>query len=268
MTLKTALIEREPNRFAPAAAPVLALPGGRGYARAVTSPRLLVDALCVRFPEPRALRDALRLRPAPPPRTVLDTVRFEAGPGEVVALLGANGAGKSTLLRVLAGLVAPTSGRVEISPTPALGLADERSFHWRLTVQENLAFFAALQGADAGRIPALLAEVGLADRAATPVRACSTGMRARLGMARALLRDPAILLLDEVERGLDPPGRHWLADFLETRRRRGGTLTLVATHDTAPGAAERFTRALLFDAGRLVHDGPPAPAFARLEGRP
>ena len=217
----------------------------------------------MRFPEPLRLRDLLRLLGASGARTVLDAVSFTAGPGEVIALIGPNGAGKSTLLRVLAGLVEPTAGRAIATPTPALGIADERSFHWRLTVRENLAFFADLQGADPGRIDPLLRDVALADRADTPVRACSTGMRARLGLARALLRDPALLLLDEIERGLDPGGRHWLSDFLTARRARPDTLTLVATHD--PTRVDQYTRALLLEGGRLTFDGPPGPAFAHLE---
>lgn len=198
-------------------------------------------------------------------RPALREVSLRVEPGEFVVLAGLSASGKSTLLRAACGLVAATAGTVRCASSPALGVADERSFHWRLTVAENLRLFADLQGADRLAIPGALARVGLAERAETPVRACSSGMRARLGLARALLRAPDVLLLDEVERGLDPAGRHVLAEIL-AERRAGGGATLVATHDTAH--PERFTRALLLDAGRLVHDGEPAEAFARLEGRP
>lgn len=226
----------------------------------MTAPLLDLTDLTVRFPEPGAGLAGWRGRGL---RTVLDGVSLRLEAGEVVALLGSNGAGKSTLLRAACGLVSPTAGRVIAASPPALGLADERSFHWRLSLRENLRLFADLQGASRERIDPLLAEVGLGDRADTPVRACSTGMRARLGLARALLRDPAVLLLDEVERGLDPAGRAWLHGLLRARRGRPGAAALVATHD--PSSAGCFTRAILLRDGRVACDGEPFDTFARLE---
>jgi len=223
------------------------------------SPLLTATALTVRFPEPLTFRGLIGRRA--PPRTVLEGVDLTLGPGEIVGVLGANGGGKSTLLRVLAGLVAPTIGAVEWGPsvsTPALGVADERSFHWRLTVAENLRYFAALQGAAPAAVPEALARVGVLDKADVPVRICSSGMRARLGLARALLRAPPVLLLDEVERGLDAEGRTRLTAVLEEYANRGRAV-LLATHD--PAMAPSMTRALVLRGGRLVFDGAPAAAF-------
>lgn len=233
---------------------------GPPYTRGVApSPLLTATALTVRFPEPLGLRGFFGRRA--PPRTVLDGVGLTLGPGEVVGVLGANGAGKSTLLRVLAGLVAPSDGVVERAAgvsAPALGVADERSFHWRLTVAQNLHFFAELQGAARAAVPEVLALVGLADKADVPVRICSSGMRARLGLARALLRAPVLLLLDEVERGLDAEGRARLTAVLDESTSRGRSV-LLATHD--PAAAPSMTRALVLSAGRVVFEGAPAAAF-------
>lgn len=201
-------------------------------------------------------------RPRPPARIALAGVDLTLEAGEMVAVVGANGAGKSTLLRVAAGLVAPRRGRVESTVRPALGVADQRSFYWRLSVRENLRFFAALERSPAARVDALLDSVGLAADRDLPVRACSTGMRARLGLARALLGDPRVLLLDEVERGLDAGARAELRQRLASWR-APDRAALVATHDLDAAGAP-FTRAIALDAGRVVADGPFAQVAAEL----
>ena len=204
-------------------------------------------------------------RPGEPVRAILDGVDLTLAPGEVVGLLGANGAGKSTLLRVLAGLVAPSAGTVVFDPAagrPVLGTGDERSFHWRLSLRENLKFFAALEGApdpDRG-VDAMLVQVGLGEARDVPVRACSSGMRARLGLARALLGGRHVLLFDEIERGLDTHGRALLHGLMgEPVRSRA---VLMATHD--PTVAPFLTRALVLENGRITYDGGAERAFAHL----
>lgn len=201
----------------------------------------------------------------------LDGVSLDVEPGEVVALLGPNGAGKSTLIRILGTTVLPDSGTAEIAghnvvrdPKAArrhLGLmiGDERSHYWRISGRRNLVFFGVLAGmrrreAEA-RAGELLDSVGLSDAADRPVLGYSSGMRARLSMARALLADPPLLLLDEPTRNLDPLAA---ARFRETARRLSRerqTGILFATHDLHEAVAIS-TRVLVLSAGRIVLEEP------------
>ena len=142
----------------------------------------------------------------------LDGVSLHVERGDVVALLGPNGAGKSTLLRILGTTVLPDSGsatvgghdvvRDAMAARRSMGvmIGDERSHYWRISGRRNLAFFAALVGLPrseaATRAELLLDAVGLTDAADRPVLGYSSGMRARLSLARALLADPPLLLLD------------------------------------------------------------------------
>jgi ABC-2 type transport system ATP-binding protein len=203
----------------------------------------------------------------------LDGVSFDVEPGEVVALLGPNGAGKSTLMRVLGTTVLPDAGTTTIAghdvaadPKAArrcLGLmiGDERSHYWRLSGRRNLAFFGVLAGmrrrAAEARAAELLDSVGLSDAADRPVLGYSSGMRARLSLARALLADPPLLLLDEPTRSLDPLAA---SRFRHTARRLSGerqTAILFATHDLHEAVAIS-NRILVLSAGRLVLEEPAA----------
>jgi ABC-2 type transport system ATP-binding protein len=202
-------------------------------------------------------------------RTVqaLDGVSFDVEPGEVVSLLGPNGAGKSTLLRILGTTVLADSGTVTVAghdvvsepieARRALGvmIGDERSHYWRLSGRRNLLFFAALVGLSRSeakvRTQQLLDEVRLADAADRRVGEYSSGMKARLSLARALLADPPLLLLDEPTRNLDPLSS---ARFRETaarlaRERRAGIL--FATHNLHEAVAIS-TRILVLSSGRIV----------------
>src|SRR5680860_1501359 len=161
-----------------------------------------------------------RLRKAFGATVALDDVNLEVGTGQVSALLGENGAGKSTLLRVLSTTVAPDAGDAWIGDyhvvhhanlvRTVLGVAlgDERSWYWRLSGRQNLEFFAALYGFSRRharrRAEVLLADVGLKEAADRRFYEYSSGMRARLSLARALLTSPSVLLLDEPTRTLDP----------------------------------------------------------------
>ena len=152
--------------------------------------------------------------------TALNGVDLTVKAGHVVALLGPNGAGKSTLTRILATLVLPDSGSAsicghdvvtrsaEVRNELGVTLSDERSWYWRLSGRQNLEFFAALYGYNrAGgreRTQELLELIDLADAADRRFDGYSAGMRARLSLARALLPDPPVLLLDEPTRSLDP----------------------------------------------------------------
>lgn len=201
----------------------------------------------------------------------LDGVTFSVRAGVVFGILGTNGAGKTTLLRIIMNLLLPSSGRVTIlghevgkndfAFRARLGFSsgEERSFYWRLTGRKNLEFFASLQGmrpreADR-RITQLGQLLGLVEYLDVPFSDYSTGMRQRMSLARALLHDPDILLLDEPTRSLSPETALPLQDFI-LRRLVGeeGKTVLLATQDMRE--AQRLCRELvLLDRGRVLYAG-------------
>ncbi len=181
-------------------------------------------------------------------------------PGQCVAIIGANGSGKSTLLRCLAGLLRPDAGQVRWFGVPAgsVRLRDrvgfvghERGLYCQLTVCENLRLAARMYGlpAPADRAERLAAEVGLAAHAHRPVAQLSQGMRQRAALARALVHDPVLMLLDEPFAGLDAEGTAWLAGRLGELRQRGCTVCF-STHELER-ARQLADRVLALVAGRL-----------------
>ena len=170
---------------------------------------------------------------------VLRGIDLAVGRGRKLALVGPNGAGKSTLLRVVAGLLHPSNGEVSVEGRPvasdpwharrAVGMvAHQPMLHPELTARENLLTYGRLYGLDrlGERVAAGLERVGLAGRANSRVSTLSRGMVQRLALARALLHEPSVLLLDEAETGLDTRARDRLVEAL------GGDLTaILATHD-------------------------------------
>ena len=197
-------------------------------------------------------------------RVAADRVSLKLRRGEFVALLGPNGAGKSTLLRLIAGRLRPDSGQISIDgedvtrtrrrAARSVGAVIDPETAWfpRLGGLENLRLFGVVGGVSRGRIDAIAAaeleRAGLADVAGLPVAAYSRGMRARLGIARARLGDPPLLLLDEPSHGLDAAARTELMDVLA--RERDERAVLLATHDTEE-AAVLADRALVLRAGRV-----------------
>lgn len=194
-------------------------------------------------------------------------LRLEAG--QLTALLGPNGAGKSTLLSILATLDQPSAGQVEYGPGwlhPRMGREGRGSIGWvshdslvyeELTARENLEFFGGLYRLDDAkeRIESLLERVGLVEAADRSVRTFSRGMRQRLSLARGLLNDPAVWILDEPFTGLDASGRAVVLAILE-QARKDGKLVLLATHALdLPSSA--FEQVVVLNRGRLRYAGKP-----------
>ena len=193
----------------------------------------------------------------------LRRVSFEVAPGECVVLAGRNGSGKTTLLRIAAQLVRPSSGKFGFplatgGEGPGLEstgfVAHATMVYDELTAEENLLLFARLQAIaqPLKRVEALLMDVGLFERRASLVRTFSRGMRQRLAIARALLPEPSVLLLDEPATGLDPQGVSWLAERLRQWRDAGSTI-LMSLHGESEISA-LATRAIRLDAGSVIAD--------------
>jgi heme exporter protein A len=198
-------------------------------------------------------------------RVALGGVSVRVEEGQTLAVLGGNGAGKTTLLRVLAGLLRPHGGRVTVF---GASLPDER---WKLPAQvgylghepllyrelsgrENLRYHADLHHVEGSRIEELLSAVGMEDRADEPVRDLSKGLVQRLAVARAVLHDPALLLLDEPRANLDPAA----AELLEPLIGRGsGRTRVLVSHDVQGALAEA-------DLSLGLRGGSPAPVDAEL----
>jgi heme exporter protein A len=195
-------------------------------------------------------------------RRAVDGVDFSLESGECLALFGPNGAGKTTLLRVIAGLLKPTAGVVRVSgkslrdDAPArgqMGLISHQSMLYRaLTARENVEFAARLYGMRdvRGSATRALDRIRILDRADTPVRSLSRGLQQRVSIARAIVHDPAVVLLDEPYTGLDAAGGAALTEMLQLLRSSGASLILV-THNIEEGLAIA-SRAAIMLAGRLI----------------
>jgi ABC-2 type transport system ATP-binding protein len=186
--------------------------------------------------------------------------------GSAFGFLGHNGAGKTTLIRMLLGLTAADGGEMRISgrPVPAQraavlagvgAMVEEPNFHRHLTGRDNLRIVAAVRGPEAsGRIDGALRRVGLSDRADDRVKTYSQGMRQRLGVARCLLADPELLILDEPMNGLDPGGilefRTMIADLIGEGR------TVFLSSHLLDEVEKTCEYAAVIDRGRMVAQGP------------
>jgi ABC-2 type transport system ATP-binding protein len=191
---------------------------------------------------------------------VLRGISFTLAPGTVTGLLGPSGSGKTTLMRSLVGVQTGVTGSVRLLGEPAGARSLRRSVGYvtqapavyaDLTVIENVRYFAAVLGADAARVTAVLDQVDLSDRAGQAVHTLSGGERARVSLAVALLGSPQVLVLDEPTVGLDPVLRRDLWLLFAELARAGATL-LVSSH--VMDEATRCDRLLLLRAGQLVAD--------------
>jgi ABC-2 type transport system ATP-binding protein len=196
----------------------------------------------------------------------LNSVSFTAAAGEVLVLLGPNGSGKSTTLKLISTMLLPDGGSVRVRGFDTqsdasrvrrqvgIAVASERSFYPRLSARENLDFFAALdevsRGNRAARVAEVLGDTGLDDQANTLVMKFSSGLYQRLGIARALMKRPALLLLDEPTRSLDPASTAHLWTMIRALAQQGTTIVL-ATHNFAE-AASVGDRLLLLKAGNIL----------------
>jgi ABC-type multidrug transport system ATPase subunit len=192
----------------------------------------------------------------------VDDLELRVRRGEVYGFLGPNGAGKTTTLRMLLGLVRPTSGEAAVLGAPPgapEGLArigsmvEAPAFYPYLSGRDNLRVLARYAGIEDGRVEAVLDEVDLRDRAADRSATYSLGMKQRLGVAAALLKDPELLILDEPTNGLDPAGMADMREFIRALG-KGGRTVVLSSH--LMGEVEQVTdRVGVIRAGSLVAEG-------------
>jgi ABC-2 type transport system ATP-binding protein len=215
------------------------------------------------------LKELLLLR-APRKIPALHDVSLEVRPGQVTALLGPNGAGKTTLVNIICDLTRADAGSVTVAGHPVpersieaqrcLGLVttNDRSFFWRLTGRQNLEFFAALQGLPRRlareRSQRLLEQFGLGAPADRVFYTYSAGMKKRLGLARALLHDPALLLMDEPTNGLDAEAAEDLLTLVRREVGASAKAVLWATH-RAEEVDRLCDRVVILTGGRVRFDG-------------
>ncbi|GAA3455789.1 ATP-binding cassette domain-containing protein [Dactylosporangium matsuzakiense] len=206
--------------------------------------------------------------------TAVDGLSFVVRPGRVTGFLGPNGAGKSTTMRMMIGLDRPTAGAARIggrayrdhaAPLCAAGaLLDGRSVHRGRTARQHLLGLARTHGLPAARVGAVLEQVGLAAVADRRAGGFSLGMAQRLGIAAALLGDPAVVILDEPVNGLDPDGVLWIRTLLKELAAQGRTV-LVSSHLMSEMALTA-DHLLIVGAGRLLADESMADMVGRVRG--
>jgi ABC-2 type transport system ATP-binding protein len=210
-------------------------------------------------------------------RAAIDAVDLQVPRGCAFGFLGPNGAGKTTMIRMLLGLTRATAGSMRIlgHPVPAErgtalrrvgAIVEEPRFHPYLSGRENLGIVAAARGADAyARIAPALARVGLAERADEKVKRYSLGMRQRLGVARCLLADPLLLILDEPTNGLDPAGIQEFRLMIRSMVEHEGRTVFLSSH-LLDEVEKICDAAAIVDRGKVVTQGPIAELAGGGEG--
>jgi len=192
--------------------------------------------------------------------------------GGVFGFLGPNGAGKTTTIRCLMGLIRPSSGRcrlleadVRVALASVIGrvgsIVETPAMYPRFSARLNLELLGRLQGIGREKVDAVLEQVGLAERARDQVRTYSLGMKQRLGIAAALLKDPELLILDEPANGLDPAGIKEVRDLVRSIGSEGRTV-FVSSHQLAE-VQQMCDRVAILSRGRSVAEGPVAEVLSR-----
>ena len=221
---------------------------------------ITIRRLSKSFRQTKSLTECLR-NPfqARKPLAVLKQITLTVEGGELFCLLGLNGAGKTTLLKILAGLILPEDGEIQMERPVGFLSGEERSFYWRLTGRQNLEFFASLYNfsyqESKKKIEELSLLFGLEEFLDRMFMKYSTGMRQKLAIARNFLNDPPVLLMDEPTRSLDPLAQQEFRRLIrEQLIRKEGKTVLFTTHHLEE--AERFPdRIGILHQGRLVAVG-------------
>ncbi|HEV2864762.1 MAG TPA: ABC transporter ATP-binding protein [Pyrinomonadaceae bacterium] len=226
-----------------------------------------IEDLSKTYPPPLAgFRRVMRMKTRPAVEA-LRGVSISVGEGEVFGLIGRNGAGKTTLTKIIATLVQPTSGSVgvrgfdsvrdeeRVRAQVGLATAEERSFYWRLTVEQNLTFFARLYGMDGAltrrRIGELLELLELGELRRRRFGELSTGNKQRMAVARSLLNSPPVLLLDEPTRSLDPLAAARMRETIGSLARGTPPATILLTSHNLAEVEELCDRVAVISRGRI-----------------
>ena len=230
-------------------------------------PAISIRNLSKTYPSPfRRLRAFFR-RPVKEPVEALREVSFDVYTGEIFGLIGRNGAGKTTLTKIVATLVQPTTGSVsvrgddtvhhdeEVRRQIGLATAEERSFYWRLTAEQNLLFFARLHGLSdriaRERIKELFAKLELDEVARRRFGEMSTGNKQRLAVARALLSNPPVLLLDEPTRSLDPLAAARMRELIRSLAQQDPPVSILLTSHNLAEVETLCERVAIISRGRI-----------------
>jgi len=199
-------------------------------------------------------------------RAAIDGIDLQVPRGCAFGFLGPNGAGKTTMIRTLLGLTHASAGSMRIlgHPVPAErsvalrrvgAIVEEPRFHSHLSGRENLRIVAAVRGAETdARIAPALARVGLSERADHKVKSYSMGMRQRLGVARCLLADPLLLILDEPTNGLDPGGIQEFREMIRAMVEQEGRTVFISSH-LLDEVEKTCDAAAIVDRGKIVTQG-------------
>lgn len=226
-----------------------------------------IQNLSKTYPVPfRRLRAFFR-RPVKKPVEALRDVSFDVNTGEIFGLIGRNGAGKTTLTKIVATLVQPTTGSVsvrghnsvsddeQVRREIGLSTAEERSFYWRLTAEQNLMFFARLHGLSdrvaKQRIRELFNRLELEEVARRRFGELSTGNKQRLAVARAMLSQPPVLLLDEPTRSLDPLAAARMREMISSLAQQDPPITIFFTSHNLAEVETLCERVAIISRGRI-----------------